>query len=156
MTENRINFMLTEDEQKIIEDSFATIKGVLKPHVVVLSETDRKTLPRVADGTLPFIEKVTSYAVTYPQFKPVYMSSEELAIDVNGFKLSNKLLLISSEVHRQLEDISILSGSEAYSSSLSYYRNVKAQALDDQPEAKTVAEELSQRFAGQGKTLPPK
>jgi hypothetical protein len=156
MSENRINFSLTDAEQKAVDAAYKTINDVLKPHIVVLSDIERKTLPKMADATLPFVEKVSSYAVTHPQFKPDYVNAEELAIDVNGFKTSNRILTSASQLVRLLEDISILSGSEAYSSALSYYRNVKVQARDGRPGAKTVCDDLQQRFERQSKPATAK
>ena len=156
MTENRINFTLTDAEQSTVETAFQTIINVLQAKSVVLSDLDRQTLPRSADGTLPFIEKVASYSLTHPQFKPDYVDANELNADVNGYKLSSRLLASANEVSRMIEDIAILSGSEAYSSSLSYYRNVKMQARDNRPGDKTVADDLAQRFAKPGKSKPVK
>ena len=152
MTENRINFTLTDAELNTVKAAIQTVIDTLKPHSVVLSDLDRQTLPRSADGTLPFIEKTASYAVSHPQFKPDYVSADELTADVNGYKLSSQLLASAAEVYRIIEDIAILSGSEAYSSSLSYYRNVKMHARDNRPGAKTVADDLAQRFAKPGKS----
>jgi len=151
MTENRIDFSLSEADLTTIEEAFATMNAILGPYTVVLSDTDRRTLPKTSDGTLPFVEKVASYAVTHPQFKPDYVNAEELAIDVNGFKISNRILTSAAQLLRLVEDISILSGSEAYISSLSFYRNVKAQARDGRPGAQTVYEDLQQRFERQSK-----
>jgi len=151
MSDNRINFSLSDADQRAIDAAVKSINDILVPHMVVLSDTERKTLPKMADATLPFVEKVASYAVTHPQFKPDYVNAEELATDVNGFKTSNRILTSASQLVRLLEDISILSGSEAYSSALSYYRNVKVQARDGRPGAKTVCDDLQQRFENQGK-----
>ncbi len=156
MTENRINFVLTVDEENTIKTSLQTIFNTLKPHAVVLSDDERKTLIRSADRTLPFIEKSASYVVTHAQFKPDYVDADELAADVNGYKLSSRLLTPAAEIFRMLEDIAMLSGSEAYSSSLSYYRNVKMQARDNRPGAKIVADDLAQRFTKPGKSTPIK
>lgn len=156
MTDNRLNFTISDADQVIIDEAFTTINNILKPNTVVLSDTERKTLPKMADATLPFVEKVASYSVTHPQFKPDYVDAEELAIDVNGYKASNRILTSASQLVRLLEDISILSGSEAYSSALSYYRNVKVQSRDGRPGAKTVCDDLRQRFENQGKRTPVK
>ena len=156
MTENRINFTLTDAERNTVEASFKTIGDILRPHAIVLSENDRKMLPRSADGTLPFIEKSASYVVTHSQFKPDYVDADELNTDVNGYKLSSRLLTPAAEIFRMLEDIAMLSGSEAYSSALSYYRNVKMQARDNRPGAKIVADDLAQRFTKPGKSTPIK
>ena len=75
MTENRINFTLTDAEQNTVEASFKTISDILRPHAIVLSDNDRKMLPRSADGTLPFLEKSASYVVTHSQFKPDYVDA---------------------------------------------------------------------------------
>lgn len=151
MDENRVNFVFATGEHQLFEESVQNLLNILAPHDVVLSDVELKTLPRVADGTLPFVEKSSSYTRSHPQFKPDYVNADELAADVEGYKLSNQLLTRVAEVYRMLEHISILSGSEAYSASLSYYRNVKSQAKDNRPGAKVVYEDLQQRFQGQGR-----
>jgi hypothetical protein len=156
MTENRIAFTLTDAEQKQIADALQVIFSTLKSHTVVLSDVERKTLPKMADATLPFVEKVLSYTNTHPQFKPDYVNAADLAIDLNGYKLSNRFLASSNDLQRLLEDIAILSGSEAYMAALSYYRNVQVQARDNRPSAKAVYEDLQQRFINQSKKVTPK
>lgn len=150
MNHIQINFSLSAEDQLKINEAFKTIIEVLKPHTVVLTDHDRQTLPKMADKTLPFAEKVASYAVSNPEFKPDYVNAEELKININGFKESSKLLTPAYQVVRVLEDISILSGSEAYSSSLSYYRNVKSHTIDKRPGAQTIYDDLKQRFINQG------
>jgi len=151
MDENRVNFVFATGELQLFEEAVQNLLNILEQHKVVLSDIELKTLPRVADGTLPFVEKSASYCVSHPQFKPDYVNANELSADVEGYKLSSRLLTRVAEVYRILEHISILSGSEAYSASLSYYRNVKSQAKDNRPGAKLVYEDLQQRFQGQGR-----
>lgn len=155
MTENKINFDPAADAQDVMAQAVQNVLGMLVPYTIVLSDTDRKTMAKMSDATLPFVEKVGSYIVSHPQFKPAYVNADELLVDINGYKISNRLLGRVNELQRLLEDITIQSGSEAYTSALMYYRNLKGQVRDGVPGAKVVFDDLQQRFAGQGKTSTP-
>ena len=150
MNENHLNFTLSEADQKTFIEAVKTINTLIEPFKVVLTDKDRRTLPKMSDGTVPFAEKAASYAVSHPEFKPDYVDADILALNLQGFKLSRKLLTPLLQLVRKLEDISISSGSETYSSSLSYYRNVQVQALDKREGAKVVYEDMQQRFIHQG------
>ncbi|MEI6062425.1 MAG: hypothetical protein WCR72_17120 [Bacteroidota bacterium] len=154
MTDNRINFSVSDADQGIIRQCIQSIMDILQPHTVVLSDTDRKTLPKMADGNLPFVEKALSYAISHPQFKPDYINADEMAVDVQGYKISSGLLALVYQLVRLLEDISILSGSEAYLAALSLYRNVQVQSRDGRPGALTVTEDLQERFKERNKQAP--
>ncbi|MEI6061784.1 MAG: hypothetical protein WCR72_13850 [Bacteroidota bacterium] len=154
MMDNRINFTLSDAEQATITQSIQSVLDILQPFTVVLSDNDRKTLPKMADGNLPFVEKAASYAVTHPQFKPGYIDAGDMATDIQGYKVSSRILASVYGLVRLLEDISILSGSEAYMAALIYYRSVKLQARDGLQGALTVTRDLQQRFEGQGKQTP--
>jgi hypothetical protein len=46
----------------------------LAPYVVALTHEQPKTIPKMSDGTEPFVEKVMDYAVNNAQFLPPFVS----------------------------------------------------------------------------------
>jgi hypothetical protein len=156
MAEDNVNFELSEDQQTQLDQAFETVRSILTPFQVVLSDALRKTTPRMADSTLAFVEKSIGFAFSHPQFKPGYVDADAMKRDLIGYNLSNRYLAQAAEISRMLEDIAILSGSEAYLASLSFYRNLKVQVRDNQPGAKVVFDELKARFDRQGKNAEPK
>ena len=156
--ENRIAFQLSADEQKKINDALQVIFETLQPHTVVLTDQDRHNIPKMADGTLPFVEKSMNYMTTNPEFKPDFVEINDFNIDLNGYKLGNSLLSSVYRLARLLEDISILSGSEAYMAALAYFNSVKFYAKMNRVGAKVVHEDLQQRFLSpnrKGNKTPP-
>lgn len=66
----------------LLEDvKIATLKTTLTPHLVALSAQERQTIPKVGDGTFPFVEKVMEYAKNDDKFLPPFVSLEELYKD---------------------------------------------------------------------------
>ena len=74
------------------------------------------------------------------------MQTEELMID---FKAYNNLIQVYREVEQlcaNLDDTVMMSGSEAYMAALAYYHSVKQAAKMNVPNAKSIYEDLKQRF----------
>lgn len=144
--ENRISFSLTEAEQTQLNQHLQSILSILQPKAVFLDAVDRIEMVKMADGTLPFTEKAIAYMHSNPNFKPDFVSTEEADIDLNAYKLGKQFLTNAHQISRVIEDICLLSGSEAYLAALVYYRNVKMQAELKQPNAKEIYEDLAKRF----------
>lgn len=64
-------------------------------------------------------------------------------------KMSDKTLPFVETVYN-LRDTQTLAGNEAYAAALAYYNSVKQAAKMNVPNAKTIQEELGNRFKGQG------
>ena len=60
MTENCIDFSLTEAQLIAIDKAFVAINIILEPHTIVLSDADHRALPQIIDGKMSFVEKVAS------------------------------------------------------------------------------------------------
>lgn len=146
--ENRIAFSLTEAEKTQLLQHLQAIVQIIQPQSVVLSAEDISGLAKMADGNLPFTEKAISYMATAPQFKPNFVNTSDAEIDLEAYKISKQFLTYALQVSKSIGDISLLSGSEAYSAALAYYKNVKFYADAKQPGAKEIYEELSKRFIG--------
>ncbi len=144
--ENRISFSLTEAEQAQLNQHLNSIIAILQPKAIVLDAEDRLELIKMADGNLPFTEKAIGYMESNPNFKPDFVSKEEAEVDLDAFKLGKQFLTVAQQVESILENICVLSGSEAYTAALIYYKNVKMQAQLKQPGAQEIYEELAKRF----------
>jgi hypothetical protein len=149
--ENRIEFKLTPQEQQQLQQHFDGILSILQPKSVVLSDEERRNIPKMADGNLPFVEKAIGFMQTASEFKPNFVDAQDAQIDLNGYKLARQYLISAKDILRILEDISMLSGSEALLASLAYYRNVQFYNKQNQPNANSIYEELATRFVKVGK-----
>jgi len=139
--------VLTELQTKVND-----IVKTLTPFLISLTPEQRKTLPKMGDGTVPFVSKALGYAKSAPQFAPPYLSVPDLEIDVNAVNDLNSIFQPLSQLVTNLDDTIMLSGSEAYSAALTYYRSVQGAAKVAVAGSKTIEADLSARFEKQGKT----
>ncbi|RED92434.1 hypothetical protein [Marinoscillum furvescens] len=146
-TENSISTEIRPEEIEKVKAALSEIQSTLAPFIVALSAEQRKSLPKMSDGTEPFVEKVLDYAEDSPEFVPPYLNTDELKKD---FALTQQLMPVLRTVEQlasNLSDTTMLAGSEAYVTALSYYNSVKMASKMNIPGAKTIHEDLKRRFA---------
>lgn len=149
--ENIVSIQLPEkDLQKVLE-SLKTINEVLSPYLLALTPQERQNLPKMSDKTFPFVEKSLEYCKSNPEFAPAYMNIEELSIDLKAVEDLTQIYRIVEQLSEGLNDTIMLSGSEAYTSALTYYNSIKQATKINVPKAKAIFEDLKKRFEGQGK-----
>ena len=100
----------------------------------------------MGDKSLAFVRKAREYATNNPELVPAFLNLPMFDADLRGVDTLNNLLRTLQPLVDNLEDSLVLSGSEAYQAALVFYRSVKAAALSGQPNAKTIADDLSARF----------
>ena len=61
------------------------------------------------------------------------------------------LLRTVDQLESNLNDTTMMAGSEAYLAALSYYNSIKMAIKMNVPGAKVIFDDMSKRFAGQGK-----
>ena len=144
--ENVVSIQIPEEELNEVKTQIKAVKTTLAKYLISLKPTERKTLAKMSDKTVPFVEKVTEYTATNTEFIPPYLQTEELLIDVKAY---NDLMQVHREVEQlcsQLDDTVMMSGSEAYVAALAYYNCVRQAARMNIPNAKTIYQDLKQRF----------
>lgn len=147
MQQNRISMEFTPAEIEIVTNAIAALFGVLKnKKIPALSVDERKTLPKMNDGSLPFVQKGLEHMRTNSGLVPTYVEIGELQIDLGAvatlLQMENplkQLLLIIS-------DAIMLSGSEAYVAVLAFYQNVKLATKMKVPGAEAIYNDLKARF----------
>ena len=149
--------MTPADVQKVL-DALKIVSDTLKPHLQALTPKERQVLPKMGDGTLPFVQKALDYAITNAQFVPGYIDVPELKVDVDAVGTLLNLVRPMSQVTQNLDDTTMLCGSEAYVAALAIYNSVKQAAKMKVPGAQPIYEDLKQRFdkASQNDEEPPK
>jgi hypothetical protein len=149
--ENRISIVLKPEDLKKVLDALTAINAVLKPYLIALTPGERKEIPKMSDGTVPFVQKAFEYAQTNGAFVPAYLDVKELKTDLEAVEALAQIFRPVEQLYLNLEDTMTLSGSEAYIASLAFYNSVKQAAKINIPGAKSIAEDLRMRFTGQGK-----
>lgn len=155
-TPNRINASIPP---AIIADALAKLKDVaklLEPFLESLTVEERKTIPKMSDKTVAFVTKTDAYTDTNPEFAPAYMEIPEFKNDIKLVTDLKDLLDIVNQLASNIDDTSMLAGSEAYIAALLYYNSVKGAVKAGQPSAKPIYEDLAKRFPGpKRKKTPP-
>lgn len=152
-TKNAISIQIPEEEHQAISEAIATLKSLLSPYLIALTPADRQRVPKMGDGTLPFVEKAMEYAREDGQFLPPYVDLQELEKDWNAVENLVPWLNDLQQLTSNLDDSVMMAGSEAYVGALSYYNSVKYGAKMNVADAKVIFEDLSQRF-GRSRTSP--
>jgi hypothetical protein len=146
MQENRISIKLSAAEVQQIVTAIQSVATILGTRVIALSVDDRKTLPKMNDGTLPFVQKALEYCKTNTKFVPAYIEIGELQIDVDAVSALLQIQHPLNQLAQNIDDTVMLCGSEAYVAALGFYQNVKQATKMKIPGAEPIYNDLSARF----------
>ncbi|GAA4209684.1 hypothetical protein GCM10022289_35640 [Pedobacter jeongneungensis] len=125
-------------------------KAALAPYLRALSDDEKKSLFKMGDKTIATVKKVKSYIETNPEFVPAYMDKAEFLKDEQLAAQLSPLSSLAEQLASDLDDTVVLAGSDAISSALLYYGQVKEAYAKGVPASKPIYEDLSQRFARKG------
>ena len=145
-TENVISIEIPAADIQAVKDALATINSTLAPYLLALTPEQRKTIPKMSDGTEPFVAKVLEYAQNDAQFVPPFMDVPEMKKDFDAVTQLLPILRMVQQLDDNLSDTAMMAGSEAYVAALSYYNSVKMAAKMNIPGAKAIYDDLSKRF----------
>jgi hypothetical protein len=149
--ENKINFSIPDDVITNVTTRLNEIVELMRPYLIALTPAERQELPKMSDGTLPFVQKCLGYCQTNPEFAPPFINFDELAADMKVFEQLLPMYRMVVQLENKLSDTSMQAGAESYLNALSYYNSVKYAAKMNTPGAKAIAEDLSKRFVRETK-----
>jgi len=151
MQENRVSIKISQTDLQSLLDAVKTINTILSPYLVALTPDDRRTLPKMSDGTLPFVQKALEYAKSNKQFVPSFVDVGELQIDVDATAALLQVQHPLDQITESLDHTVMLCGSEAYVAALAFYNSIKQAAKMKVPGAESIFKDLSLRFNGKVK-----
>ena len=149
MNNNRISLSFTDEERGKISSAIQVLVTIFAAKLIALSNEDKKRLYKVGDDAIPFIEKVAQYAVSNPEFVPVYLDAGEFTKDFTAFTELRGFGRLLTPVSSNIEDTAMLAGSEADDFARMYYASVAQAAKMGVPGAQAIYEDLRTRFEGQ-------
>jgi hypothetical protein len=149
MAYQNISESVADADMQAIKQAMQTINAKL-PFLVTLSIDERRSLVKLGPKSVDFVRDCNQIAQNYPTILPADFNKEELAKDSNLFEQLSELQLLLNTMNEKLNDTTTAVGNEAMKASLTVYDYVKT-AAKNQPGLKSVAEQLKQRFKGQGK-----
>lgn len=135
-----------------VQNHLSSIRELLAPFLVSLTPDERKTMLRMADKTVAFVQKTTDYATSNPSFVPTFVSLQELKQDTSSVAGLSPLRQQLEQLALDVDSTKMSAGSEAYSNSLTIYNNIKFQAKNKQAGAQAAYEDLKQRFTSQSRS----
>ncbi|GAA4030993.1 hypothetical protein GCM10022409_14030 [Hymenobacter glaciei] len=131
-----------------VQQHLDAIKTALAPYLLSLTPDERKTMLRMADKTVAFVNKAADYATSTPAFVPAFVDLAELKQDTAGMAALTPLRQQCEQLALDLDSTVMVAGSEAYGNALTVYGNIKFLAKNKQPGAQAAYDDLSQRFPG--------
>lgn len=131
-----------------VQQHLDAIKAALAPYLLSLTPDERRTMLRMADKTVAFVQKTADYAAHNPDFVPGFVDLAELSQDVAGINALAPLRQQFEQLATDADSTVMLAGGEAYANSLTIYNNIKFLAKNKQPGAQAAYDDLSQRFPG--------
>ena len=144
--QNQVAVTFTADQLTLIRTALQTLNSALRPQLVQLVPQSRQELPKMGDKSIGFVSKTLEHARNNPDFAPRYFSIEEASIDFNAVTLLREFNNTLGSLAEMVQDTMMLSGSEVYAASLSFYNAIKGAAKDGQPGAKLIYDDLRARF----------
>ncbi|WP_046245523.1 hypothetical protein [Hymenobacter terrenus] len=156
-TNNRLSTTLTPAKLAKINQLLTELTQELD-FTVGLTTAERQALPKMNDGSQPFVNDALVGAQQNPDLFPGYVKLEELEKDTTLYFQLGPLVARLAQLGERLLDTQILAGSEAYVTALMIYRLAEAASKAGLPGADTLYQTLRQRFVNQGTitvTVPP-
>ena len=146
MNENRISLSIADSEKDKIMQAVNALAVLLQPLLIALDADGRRSLAKMSDASIPFIQKVAQYVESNPEFVPAFVDVAEFKKDLQTFLDMREVLRPILQLVGNLEDTAILSGADAYDVGRAYYKTVQQGVKMNVPNANAIYEDLKSRF----------
>ncbi len=151
---DRISFSLSEAEKSEVDGAVRTLEKILLPRLVTLSPEARHELPKMGDKTLAFVEKAREYCTRNPEFVPAFLSVPAFETDLDAVYAIRGIFNPLSQLTKSLDDSMMLSGSEALTAGLMFYKSAATAAKANIHGAAVIHDDLSARYAARSAAVP--
>lgn len=155
MSPDKYNVDIPDAVITSVLDLLAQVETKLLPFYVAISEDEKKHMPKIADETIPFAQKVDGYMDSEPIYNPPFVNVLETHKDFKNF---TKLQAVREKINGlagKVVNMSIASSSDSYIQFLGYFNSVGQAARNGVPGAKVIYDDLALRFPGHKKATPP-
>jgi hypothetical protein len=153
---DQVSVKIANDEVVRMNESLDSFKKIIDKYRVTLSAQDRRTVSKMSDASIPFVQKVLEYGSTNKEFCPPFLDLDEMATDFKAFETLNSFFNKLEYLRAAIDDTMLLSGSEAYRAARSYYDSVQQATKMKAPGAKQIYDDLKVRFENNGKRAAAK
>jgi len=151
---DRVSFTLSEAEAATVASAIAALQGVLLPRLINLSAEARHELPKMGDKTYVFVQKSLEHCRRSAELVPNYVSIPAFETDVAAVETLRSIHQPLLQLVESIDDTMMLSGSEAYTAALMFYKSTGTAAKADVAAAKVVHDDLAVRFNARATAVP--
>ena len=148
-TNNRLALTLPAAKLAKITQLLTDLNAELE-FTVGLTADERQALPKMNDGSEPFVDDALAGAQQNTDLFPGYVKLDELQKDLTLYTQLGPLVGRLAGLSERLRDTQMLAGSEAYVTSLMIYRLAESASKAGLPGADTLYQTLRKRFTAQG------
>lgn len=142
---NYVSAVLKPEDRDRVLSLLGEVEKILS-FGIKLSPEVRKTMPRVDDGRLPFVEKCLQYGKQEPRIVPPFTDMAELAKDVELYKALMQIERRLNSLTEMVSDTSTAAGCDAYVASLSIYKSAKGAVKMGVTGTESIANDLKTQF----------
>lgn len=146
MITNRISMTITDAQKQNVSDATRDLASAVSGLTINIDKDTLKSLATIADGRIPFVEKVAYYAVEKPEFLQPLAAVAEFQADFKTFKDLREVVRPMRIIVNDLTAAMRVSGNEAWLFSLNFYRSLQFHAQMGTPGAQTILDELRPLF----------
>jgi mannose/cellobiose epimerase-like protein (N-acyl-D-glucosamine 2-epimerase family) len=154
MPYQNISAVLAAADQAAITTKTNEIRALFQT-LVNLTADERRALPKMSAGNEPFVLKALEYAEANPHLVPPFINVVEWRKDYTYRNALRQVLQIIRPLVESVDDTEMAAGSEAYTPALKFYESVKMAAELNVAGAGAIADDLGERFNGQGGGAEP-
>lgn len=146
--DNLIHVEFTEEEIQQTLTHLAAIEAVFANKTIALTPEQRREYGRLGNNNGPWVNRVHSFMKQRPDFLPAFINLEEFEVDKAAQEAITPIITRIEALQIALDDTLKLVGSDLYSASIAYYRNIKLLAAQNVPGAKPIFDDLKVQFPG--------
>jgi hypothetical protein len=130
----------------------ADLRQLWQPYLLHLDPEEQKSLAKMGARKLPFALSVRSYMRSNAPLVPAYLDAAAFDADMANSEALLPLQKSAQQLVEELDNLLLISNSEAYDAALAFYANVQSVAtrLGD-ASAQAISVDLSQHFASRGR-----
>ena len=154
------NLINTAIPPKILADAldhFKQGRALLEAYLHALTPKERKTLYKLGDKSIGFMQNLLNYATNTPAFVPAFIDLAEVKQDVAVAAALSPVEQFVAQLALDLNSTKMLAGSEGMDQTSPIYKNIKFLAEQNQPGAQAAYDDLSKQFPGRpSKKVVPK
>ncbi len=154
MAYQKVSYLLTPEVKAALEANLDAINTEMMVFTSSLSLSERKTIQKMGNKTVAFVEQALKYAKKYPEFVPPYLELIEFERDFQMAEDMRNLLKVAEPIVEKIADTYVAAGADAFAHARIFYNAVKAASKANTPGADALVAELKKRYFRKKTTQP--